>query len=521
MPNSTDSAKRQLVHLLRTLGKKYGVQVVVTRDSPPHDLTRAYRSLARKVHPDKPGGCTADFQRLSGAHDTWADLQKAGRPVGRPPQARSAGVLSSRSEPQGVVVPASFRTPEQRDGFRVRARAVLLTYQGFAAGTSEASRVWGGFLKFVQRNKKAWGVNHWTATLETNQDGNHHLHLMLDFFQAIDRTSRFFAFESRCPNASPNDLLGDGWSRSKRWQTSVDRGHFYAWANKKGTVRDLKGALCVAANYEPAWTEAKETYSVKAEWPETLWRAYKMEGDVYFNEYLFQCKDKVATKKRNYETYRAWQRQQQLEQDIQERTQRIRSNPKIYQPFGQVDQAQEFLALFQQDAVRYPVLVVHAPSFAGKSEWAVSLFRRPLYLEIGAQGLWPPGMKQLDRSVHDGLVLDDLRDLMFLHDNQEKFQGKYNRPITLFNTPGGELACTVDLFCFPIIFTVNNSTSNLNFLRKHDFCSKRENVRVLSFRGRPGQSRVTETLPEDDEDQEEDAAAGTEDEAPTTWDPYL
>ena len=169
--------------------------------------------------------------------------------------------------------------------------------------------------------------------------------------------------------------------------------------------------------------------------------------------------------------------------------------------------------------MRYPVLLVHAPSFAGKSEWAVSLFRRPLYLEIGAQGLWPPGMKQLDRSVHDGLVLDDLRDLWFLHENQEKFQGKYNRPITLFNTPGGELACTVDLFCMPIVFTINNSTCNLDFLRTHDFCSKRENVRLLSFRGRPGQSRVTETLPEAGE--EDDAAAHSEDDVPAAWDPYL
>ena len=90
------------------------------------------------------------------------------------------------------------------------------------------------------------------------------------FFKAVDRTSRFFAFDGRCPNASPNDSLGDGWSRSKQWQTSVDRGHFYVFANKKGTARDSKGNLCVAANYEPAWTDAVFTYPVKSRWAEAV-----------------------------------------------------------------------------------------------------------------------------------------------------------------------------------------------------------------------------------------------------------
>ena len=506
MPSPRDVATRHLVHLLRKLGKKYGVPATVNRDSQPPDISRCYRSVARKAHPDKPGGSTADFQQLNVAHETWAKLQKEERPVGRPAKDRCvrSKPLGHQPEPQGALAPALLSPPEQCEGFRVQARAVLLTYQGFPADLGEALEIWGNFVMFIKHNKKDWGVNHWTATLETNQDGKHHTHLMVDFFKLTDRTARYFAFEGRCPNARPNDLLGDGWSRSKHWQTSVDRGHFYVWANKKGTVRDSKGCLCVAANYEPAWVAAKETYVVKAEWPEKLWRAYKLEDGVYYSEYLFLCKDKVTAKKRKFETYRAWQRSQSLEQEIEDRTQRIRSMPTLYQPFGKVGQAEEYLALFQQEALRYPVLLVHAPSYAGKSEWAVSLFKRPLYLEIGAVGLWPPGMRQLDRTVHDGLVLDDLRDLRFLHEHQEKLQGKYNRPVTLFNTPGGELACTVDLYRLPIVFTINNSTLNLDLLTIHDFCSKRENVRVLSFRGRPGQSLVTEGLPGVEEEQEEE-----------------
>ena len=77
-----------------TFGKQYGVHVVANRDSPPHDSTRAYRSLARKVHPDKPGGCIADFQS-SALHmmlgptfrkqdDRWAGHHRHGKMVHSP-----------------------------------------------------------------------------------------------------------------------------------------------------------------------------------------------------------------------------------------------------------------------------------------------------------------------------------------------------------------------------------------------------------------------------------------------------
>ena len=491
MPSKLEEAKRRLVTLLRTLGVAFACHVPVTRDSPEQEVKAAFRQLARKVHPDKPGGCQEDFQRLSAAHDAWVEAVRGRGKTGRPPKARD------NEDGVAVVLPEE---KQQKLAFRVQAQAVLLTYQGIDACLCLALSCWTRFLDFVRGNLRDWGVKYWTATLETNKDGKHHLHLMLDFWKKIDRAVCFFEFEGCRPNARTNDLLGEAWC-GKRWRVSVDRGHFYVWANKKGTVRDKAGNLCVAANYEPAWTSATERYDVRAEWPEKLWKAYKLDDRVYYDEYLFLCKDKLLSKKRNFETWRAWHRAQELNTAIEQRTQRIRSDRSLYQPFGKVPQAEDYLALFKQQAMRYPVLLVHAPSYAGKSEWAVSLFERPLYLEIGALGLWPPGMKQLDRRVHDGLVLDDLRDLEFIHANQEKLQGKYNRPVTLFNTPGGELAYTVDLYRLPIVFTINNSTKNLGYLASHDFCKRKDNVRLLCFRGRPGQSLVTETLPEAGEEE--------------------
>ena len=392
--------------------------------------------------------------------------------------------------------------PEVGKVFSVRGQAVLLTYQSFSADLAVFLLTWKRFVSFVEEKQKAWGVKLWTATAETNEDGTHHMHLMMQFFSSDDqRVSALYTFEGVPPNARANDLLGEGFG-GKRYQASVDRGQFYCWANKKGTVVGTDGGLCRAGNCEPAWTreqgsdlqgtaKATHKYKVSGDWPKKLWQEYKLEDAVY-EEYLYLCKDKLAGSKRNLELYQSWKRERDLQNAITERTKRIKSNPSLYTPFGRVAEAEQWLAEFLPDAMRYSVLLVHAPSFAGKSEWAVSLFKNPLYVEIGAQCMWPARMKKLDRSVHDGLVLDDLRDLCFLEENQEKLQGKYNRPVELFNTPGGELAVTLDLFRLPMVFTINNDTKNLGLLKTSDFLKKRANVRVLSFSGRPGEVQPSE-----------------------------
>ena len=98
--------------------------------------------------------------------------------------------------------------------------------------------------------------------------------------------------------------------------------------------------------------------------------------------------------------------------------------------------------------------------------------------------------------MHDGLVLDDLRDVEFLGYHQEKLQGKYNRPVELFNASGGELTVTLDLYRLPMVFTVNDTTKNLAYLETHGFCKLRENVRLLCFSGRPGDCVPSDTLPD-------------------------
>ena len=496
MPSPVEVAKRELVKVLRKLAAKYKVNLTLTRDTPNKDVEKAFRTVSCKAHPDK-GGLVSDFQELSATNDTWRDLRTNAKPRGRPPTAAAR----PKAGKAWALAP-----PEETNVFSVRSRAVLLTYQSFPADLAVFLPTWRRFVDLVGRRQKQWGILFWTATAETNDNGTHHLHLMLQFCKADDaRVSSNYAFEGVQPNACNQNLLGDSFNK-KNYQASADRGQFYCWANKKGTVIDEGGRLCRAGNCEPAWTRAEGSdlqgarkanhkYTVSGDWPRKLWQEYKLEATV-FEEYLYLCKDKIAANKRSLELHQSWERVRDLKKAIKERTKRIKSNPSLFTPFGSVPEAEQWLNEFSHDALRYPVLLVHAPSFAGKSEWAVSLFKCPLYVEIGCRSIWPAGMKKLDRSMHDGLVLDDVRDLRFLEENQEKLQGKYNRPVELFTTPGGELAVTLDLFRLPMVFTINNDTKNLGLLKTSDFLKRRGNVCLLSFQGRPGDGPPSQSLPE-------------------------
>ena len=56
-------------------------------------------------------------------------------------------------------------------------------------------------------------------------------------------------------------------------------------------------------------------------------------------------------------------------------------------------------------------------------------------MEIRALGMWPAAMKKLDRDLHDGLVLDDLRDLDFHTRSQRNFQASTIPEACLLTTP--------------------------------------------------------------------------------------
>ena len=104
----------------------------------------------------------------------------------------------------------------------------MLTYQRFP-GIEQ----WTSFVHHVREKLLSWRVKYWSVTLETNKDGNAHAHLMLQFASERDTSVKDFAFNGILPNASTNDLCGEGLYRN-RLQQSINRGMFYVWADKVG-----------------------------------------------------------------------------------------------------------------------------------------------------------------------------------------------------------------------------------------------------------------------------------------------
>jgi hypothetical protein len=244
-----------------------------------------------------------------------------------------------------------------------------------------------------------------------------------------------------------------------------------------GTQRLTNGALCVDGNYAPCWTDLKCTYQVLGKWAETLWKQRKISHENY-REYLNLSRDGVVSRKRNLDAVVEHEQRATRAREITERVDRIRSNRELFYEFPKVPEVTAWLAKFKQDALRYPVLIVLGQSATGKTEWAKSNFSNPLVLRIGTLEHFPDAMRAFDRSKHDGIVLDDLRDLLFLHNHQDKVQGKYDSEVEFASTQGGTCAYTKDLFAVPFVATINYSTKNLNALSENDFLSLPAN-RVL------------------------------------------
>ena len=188
----------------------------------------------------------------------------------------------------------------------------------------------------------------------------------------------------------------------------------------------------------------------------------------------------MLSRKRNLDAVRAKEDSEARKVEIAERMSRLRASG-AYRPFPHVPAAASWLGLFKTDKLRYPILVVMGASMSGKTEFAKSLFRKCLQLKIGKLMTWPESLRSFDRQAHDGLVLDDVRDLEFLVEQQHVLQGKPDDVVEFATTAGGTRACTLDMYAVPIVATINFSTKNLGLLDSDDFLGSPGNRIIVHY----------------------------------------
>ena len=500
-------ALRVYRNAVRPLLKKYGLPAM-TEETLQCALL-CHRRLLLKAHPDK-GGTADDFRTAQAAKTTLvAALQAQPAPglatpadQGAPPKARArkrpaAPTPTAGTRPQRSRAPTSLVELHQEmcsfcaetsgapaREFRIQSNGVLLTYNGAQLALEGT---WPAFKMWVESNKTGWKVLYYSITMELCRQGRPHLHFMVQFRDQVDCSSRKFAFKGILPNARPTwlDYCRQGRNK-KNPQQSLDRGFFYVFADKIGTCTDEFGSPCVHGNYAPNWTDMAYRYEVLGDWPEKLWRRRQLTHEQY-GRYVVLCRDRVAARKRNLEEVTKGEDELLDLEEAAENADRIHSNPLLYKPFKTFEVAQEWLQSFTKDALRYSLMLVRGSSLSGKTELAKSWFRHPLSLKIGhLLEVFPAKMRKYNRRTHDGIVLDDIRDLQFLVNFQHVFQGKPDEEVGFAeNTGGGTCAYSKLVFATPFVATFNDSAKNLDFLEKDDFLSKPENRVILHLRSSP------------------------------------
>ena len=242
------------------------------------------------------------------------------------------------------------------------------------------------------------------------------------------------------------------------------------------------GPFCVAGNYAPCWTSERFTCEVKGGWPETLWSQRKLSTEAY-TEYLYLTRDGVLSRKRNLDEVARHEEQSALQDEVAAAVKRVHGNPALHAQFPVLPEVVAWKQLFQADAKRYPILIVIGASYTGKTEFANSLFTNPLELKVGGLAHMPDKLRLFQRHSHDGIIFDDLRDLAWITDHQDKLQGKYNSVLEFGTTPGGQCVYYKYLFKIPLVATCNFSTQNLGLLDTHDWLGKPQNRVVVHFQG--------------------------------------
>lgn len=301
---------------------------------------------------------------------------------------------------------AGPRVQPQQPEFRLRGSSFLFTYnwkffdEDFPDGVPAATgreELWTLWTTWCEDRQKALGVTQDTSTLEASLHSDDsdrvHFHWKVNLEKAVDETDpASFAFHGVRPNARPTKVLAatSRQARGANFTEASNRAHFYTWAPKVGT-------LFVSTNWRPF-----QDYRVLGKWLDDLWTDGKLDHSTY-DDLSLKVRVGYAGRKRDLEAVLANERERKVDQQVAE----VKTDlAQLTAPFRHFAAVTAWEDSYLHLNFRWKLLVLVADSASGKSNFAEHLFENPCVLTVeDATNL---DLKNFDKDLHDGLVLDNV-----------------------------------------------------------------------------------------------------------------
>ena len=292
----------------------------------------------------------------------------------------------------------------KRAGFRMRGKSFLLTYNWDFFGTAlpdgaptpaTNKDLWDLWREWRAQKKKELQVKHSSSTLEqslrSKLDGRVHLHWKIDLAAALDQTTTDnLAFHGVHPQVETTNLGFQKKARGANQQMASNRGHFYAYVDKIGSV--YRGS-----NWKPF-----DDYRVYGPWIEDLWTQRKLDHETY-RKLSLEIRLGHTNRKRDIEQVCQDERERDIDAKIVEVDAVLAT---LTAPFRVFKEVREWEDSFLHVAFRYKILVLVADSASGKSNFAESLFDNPYILTVEDSANLD--LRGFDAGQNDGIVLDNV-----------------------------------------------------------------------------------------------------------------
>ena len=445
--------RRPQIQILNALAKDYKARPCA-RDARMQEVAE----MAGKIR-KKEALTDEDKQKLDTALGLFRGSFKRGR------QDEEEANQGDQPAPAAAAAAAAEEKPKKR---ALRGRSFLLTYnhdffnKAFPDGTpavQTTGELWRLWKKWKNEKIQELGVSRSTSTLERSLhsplEGRVHFHWKADLHEVVDnRTTAIFWFHGIEPDVrTTSDLLPGGSAAPTRaargvsFQEASNRGHFYCWAAKKGTLKR-------GTNYAPF-----KNFRVNGRWLEDMWCDNKLDDEAYM-ELSIQVRRGHANRKRDYETVRADARAARIKEQIADVDSALWH---ITAPFKKFTAVREWEDSHLDLDFRWKLLVLCADSSSGKSMFAESLFRKPFVIVVeDAEHL---DLKGLDNEVHDGVVLDNVNSWNQLRKWRAILQAR-NVESKGGKSSTGMYSYTQYLFAMPVVVTVDVDTPDAHLVEE-------------------------------------------------------